>query len=458
MRKNLRDLLKEKIIIVDGATGTNLQKRGMPGNVCPEQWILDHPEIYTELVKEYTSAGSDLVYVPTFSANRIKLREYGLEDTTADINQRLVKLAREAAGEDVLIAGDMTMTGQQLRPLGTLSLEELLDCYKEQAQSIAKAGVDAFVIETMMSLNETRAAVLAVKEVTDLPVMVTMTFDANGRTLYGTDGVTALITLQNMGIDAFGMNCSSGPENMGPMLDKMKPWARIPLIVKANAGLPEYVDGETVFSMGPDVFAAETMALIGKGAEIVGGCCGTTPEHIKALASAVKNADRIADTKADSAGAKTDVIKTALTSERKTWFFDGNLEADGALEHIKINRMIDAGSDDSLLEDFRDGQWDTLYDIMEDIEDDEPDLICICPDGPGVDGPKIMSHIFEEMDLNVAPVAVASRSPETIEAALLHYPGRAMVICDSEDEDQLKILRAQIEKYGAVLYKGGLCS
>lgn len=435
MGKTLDELLKEKIIILDGATGTNLQKRGMPGGVCPEQWIIEHPQVLMELQREYVSAGSDLVYAPTFSGNAIKLKEYGLEAQVEQINRRLVEISRAAVGEDVLVAGDMTMTGQQLAPMGPLTFEELLKCYEEQARALAGAGVDVFIVETMMSLQETRAAVLAIRNVCELPVMVTMTFDAGGRTLYGTDGVTALMVLQSLGVAAFGMNCSSGPEHMGPMLDAMAPLARVPLIVKANAGLPSYVDGATVFSMTPEAFAKENVKLIQKGAALVGGCCGTTPEHIRALAEAAAAMPGRAVSGMDPVA--------ALTTERRTWFFDQGFE------NLCVS-YLDARKDPELSEDLADGAFDTLYDRMEDIADAERELILVCVDGEGIDGKWAMAHIFQEMDLSIAPVAIASEHMETLEWGLMHYPGRALVAGTPDQQ-------ALAERYGAAfVYRSAL--
>ena len=440
MRKTFQELVNGKIAVLDGATGTNLQMRGMPQGVCPEQWILENKDVLIGLQKEYVAAGSDIVYAPTFSANRIKLKEYGLADKVKEMNAALVAISREAAGEDVLVAGDMTMTGQQLAPLGSLNFDELLECYIEQAKAIADAGVDVFVVETMMSLQETRAAVLAIKEVCDIPIMVTMTFEAGGRTLYGTDGVTALITLQNLGIDAFGINCSSGPENLLPMVEAMMPYAKIPLIVKANAGLPQFVDGKTVFSMNPEDFSKETLKLVEKGASIVGGCCGTTPAHIKALA------DAVADVKSGAAAVVyNENEKTAVTSERKTWFFEDGMDG------LEINTAITAEDDEDFCQELMDGDWDTLYDLAMEAEDDEPDVINVNVDADGVDGVRVMAEIFNELTVSICPVSVSSKDLTTLESALIHYPGRALIYNIAETQEESDAVKALASKYGAVI-------
>ena len=204
-REEFRELTRKRILYLDGATGTNLQRAGMPTVICPEQWILEHQTIMEELQQRYIEAGTDILYAPTFSGNRIKLKEYGLEDQGRMMNIQLVEISKRAAEQAerrVFVAGDLTMTGEQLYPMGSLFFEELVDVYKEQIGYLAEAGVDLLAVETMMSLQESRAAVLAAKECCDLPIMVTLTFQEDGRTLFGTDPATAVIVLQSLGADA----------------------------------------------------------------------------------------------------------------------------------------------------------------------------------------------------------------------------------------------------------------
>ena len=275
-------------VILDGATGTNLMEAGMPIGVCPESWVLENPQVLLDLQRRYVEAGSHIVYASTFTGNRIKLEEYGLQERLEEINTQLVALSRQAVGDQALVAGDMTMTGQQLFPMGELLFEELVDVYKEQASVLAKAGVDLFVVETMMSLQECRAAVIAIREVCDLPIMVTLTYNEDGRTLFGTPPETAVVVLQSLGVDAIGVNCSTGPMEMVPLVEKMAEYATIPLIAKPNAGLPELEGKKTVYRMTPEEFAGAGVALVKAGAAIVGGCCGTTEKHIKALSDATR--------------------------------------------------------------------------------------------------------------------------------------------------------------------------
>ena len=228
------------------------------------------------------------MYAPTFTANRIKLAEYGMEDRLEELNRAMVRYSREAAGDRAFVAGDLTMTGRQLYPVGDLMFEDLVDVYKEQVRAILKEGVDLFVIETMMSLQECRAALLAVKETCDLPVMISLTYNEDGRTLYGTSPEIAMVVLEHMGADIVGVNCSTGPLAMIPLVKAMLPYADIPIMVKPNAGMPELENGETVYKMTPEEFADACEQLVDAGASVVGGCCGTRPDHIKALADCMR--------------------------------------------------------------------------------------------------------------------------------------------------------------------------
>ena len=277
-------------LILDGATGTELQKRGYTGDVCAEQWTLDHPDAIIDIQRGYVAAGSQVVYTPTFGANRRKLEESGLFNCTADYNRRLAELSAQAVQGKALRAGDMSPTGAFLAPLGDVSFEELVDIYTEQAAGLERAGVDLFVIETMMTLSDARAAVLAVRSVSDKPIFVTFTCDENGRSVSGTDITAALVVLQGMGIDAFGLNCSAGPEQMLLQLKRLREYARVPLIAKPNAGMPIIENGETVYRCTGEEFTALVPEFLAAGVAVFGGCCGTTAEHIAALRDALKDA------------------------------------------------------------------------------------------------------------------------------------------------------------------------
>ncbi len=270
-------------LILDGATGTELQKRGFTGGSCAETWTLEHPEAILEIQRAYVDAGSRVIYTPTFGANRTKLEAHGIFNQVEDYNLRLAALSKQAADGRAFVAGDLAPTGLFLYPLGDTRFDELVDIYTEQAAALEKAGVDLFVIETMMTVSDARAALLAVRSVSDKPVFVSFTCDENGRTLTGCDVAAVLQIMQGMGADAFGLNCSVGPDKMAAQLKRLHEIARVPLIAKPNAGMPELVDGKTVYDCPPEVFTAHLGEMAEAGVMIFGGCCGTEAAHISAL-------------------------------------------------------------------------------------------------------------------------------------------------------------------------------
>ncbi len=283
-RDEFQALASGRLLYLDGATGSNLMKKGMPRNVCTEAWILEHEETMAELQRQYRDAGSDILYAPTFAANRISLKKHGLEGEVEKLNRGLVEASRRAVGDEVLLAGDMTTTGELLEPLGELTEEELLEAYREQAAVLAKAGVDLLVAETMLSVAETSVALRAAREETDLPVLCTLTVQEDGRALFGGTAAEAVEVLQEQGASAVGVNCSVGPDQLLGVVESMKKAAKVPLIVKPNAGIPVTDSrGNSVYPMTPEKFAEHMKRLAEAGAGILGGCCGTTPEHIRLL-------------------------------------------------------------------------------------------------------------------------------------------------------------------------------
>ena len=274
-------------ILLDGATGSNLMAAGKPRGVCTEQWVLEHPHILQELQRGYVAAGSQIVYAPTFGANRYSLSDFSLEGQVREINRRLVELCREGIGHTALVAGDLTTTGK-MQPQGDLSYEDLLDIYKEQIEALAEAGVDLLVAETMLGVDETMAALDAASAVCDLPMMCSLTLEADGTALFGGSAVEAVITLQEMGACAVGLNCSVGPDQLKSVVSEMKKAARVPVIAKPNAGMPSITEtGEAVYSMDAPRFAAAMLELVEAGAGVIGGCCGTTPDYIRLLKEAL---------------------------------------------------------------------------------------------------------------------------------------------------------------------------
>lgn len=440
-RKEFRELIKQKIVLLDGATGSNMQKAGMPTGVCPEDWILKNPKVLIDLQKAYIQSGTDILYTPTFTGNRIKLTEYGLADRIADINQELVKLSRRAVTEaaadrEIYIAGDLTMTGQQLYPVGTLRFEELVEVYKEQIAYLLLAGVDLFVIETMMSLQECRAALLAVKETCELPVMITLTFNENNRTLYGTDPITAITVLQKMGADAVGVNCSTGPEGMKDIVREMKKYATVPIIAKPNAGLPKLVNDETVFSMEGEEFAEETRGLVEAGAGIIGGCCGTTPEHIAMLKASVSEL---------KVPELTPERVRILTTERKALKIKDNGK------FLIIGERINPTGKKALQEELRQGNYQMVTDFARQQEEDGADILDVNMGMNGIDEKEAMIEaIYEITGFSGLPISIDTSHISVMEAALRIYPGRALINSISLEKEKFDKLIPIAHKYGAM--------
>ena len=435
-KKEFREFVNKGPIILDGATGTNLMAAGMPIGVCPEAWILEHKEVLLNLQRGYVEAGTNIVYAPTFTGNRIKLEEYGLADRITEINTELVRLSREAVGDKALVAGDMTMTGQQLFPLGELMFEELVEVYKEQASILDKAGADLFVVETMMSLQECRAAVLAIKEVSDKPVMVTLTYNDDGRTLYGTPPEAAVVVLQSLGVDVIGINCSTGPMEMIEPVKIMAEYATIPILAKPNAGLPELVDGETVYRMTPEEFAEAGAALVEAGAAIVGGCCGTTPEHIAALTAKVKGMELITPLKSH---------RRILSSERKAV----EIDLDG--NFLVVGERINPTGKKKLQAELREGRLDLVRNMAMDQESNGAAILDINMGMNGIDELQMMKKVIYEVSSTVdCPLCIDSSHVDVIEEALKIYPGRALINSISLETEKMEKLLPVAAKYGAM--------
>ena len=283
-RSEFQALLRNGTVILDGATGSNLRASGMPVGVCTEQWVLEHPEVLQDLQRAYVEAGSQIVYAPSFSANRLSLSMYALEDKLAEMNHALVQLSRDAVGGRAYVAGDMATCGKPVDVEGGVRYEELIEVYREQAQLLVDAGVDLIGLETMMGVTECSAAIEAIRSVCDLPVMCTLTLDAVGAAYFDGDAELAAQTLPALGADAIGVNCGQGPELYVSVIQRMRMHTELPLIAKPNAGLPVIQsDGSAVYGMSPGKFAREMEKLKKAGAGILGGCCGTTPEHIRML-------------------------------------------------------------------------------------------------------------------------------------------------------------------------------
>ena len=431
---------ENRMVFLDGATGTNLMKAGMPAGVCPEKWILEHKDVMLKLQKAYVDAGSDIIYAPTFTGNRIKLADYGLNDQIKEINTELVKLAKEAAGNKALVAGDITMTGRQLKPIGDLDFEELVDVYKQQIKILEEAGCDILVVETMMSLQECRAALIAASEVTDMAVMVTLTFEADGRTLYGSDAAASAITLEAMGASAIGANCSTGPDKMEEVIRNMAQVTRIPIIAKPNAGLPSVdANGNTEYDMDADTFTEEIERLIGAGASILGGCCGSTPAYIEKLKKVY------GDRKIDKDIPRKISGRRYLSSERRSLSFG----MDDLF--MIVGERINPTGKKKLQAELREGNLDMVSDFARSQEEDGASVLDINVGMSGIDEKDMMLKVMEEvMSITDLPLCIDTSSAEVMEAALRLYPGRALMNSISLEKGKAENFLPLARKYGAM--------
>ena len=276
--------LTENILLLDGATGSNLMASGMPRGICTETWVIEHKDVIQDLQKSYIQAGSQVIYAPTFGGNRINLMKHDLADHIEEINRTLVGYSKELAGNGVYVAGDITTSGSFITSDGDYTYDDAFKMYQEQIRLLADAGIDLIAAETMINIEETLAAVDAASSVCDLPIMCTMTVEADGSIFSGGNAVEAAVSLEAAGADAVGINCSVGPDQLVSVVRNIKENVSIPVIAKPNAGMPTINEnGQAVYSMKADEFASYMKVLIDNGASVVGGCCGTTPAFIKAL-------------------------------------------------------------------------------------------------------------------------------------------------------------------------------
>ena len=370
-------LLDSGVVLLDGATGTNLQQAGMPIGVCPEQWILENRQVMIDLQRKFIEAGTQIVYAPTFTGNRLKLAEYGLDDDLKAINEGLVAISKEAAGDKALVAGDMTMTGRQLYPMGDLTFEDLVTVYKEQAKVLYEAGVDLV-----------------------------------------------------------GLNCSTGPADMVDTVRTMYEYANIPIIAKPNAGLPELDGDKTVYKTTPEEFAKDGRLLIEAGAHIVGGCCGTTPAHIKALADAVKDMTPKVPQASHS---------RVLASERQVLeiHLDGDFQV--------IGERINPTGKKKLQAELRAGKLDLVRAMAREQERYGASILDVNMGTNGIDEKDMMlKAIYEVTGVSGLPLSIDTSSPEIMEAALRIYPGRALVNSISCETEKYEKLLPVVKKYGAM--------
>lgn len=435
-RTRFHALIEQRLIQLDGATGTELVKRGMPAGVCPEAWVLEHPEALAAVQQAYAASGSDLVYAPTFGGNPLKLAEFHLEQQTGEINRQLAEISRRAV-PGKLVFGDIAPTGQLVEPFGPLPFEKTVELYKEQVRGLIDGGVDGFAIETMMDLQEARAALIAVRELSDLPAIVTLTFEPGGRTLTGVHPVSALVTLQALGADAFGCNCSTGPAEMAEVIRELKPYAAIPLVAKPNAGMPHLVDGTTVFDLAPDAFAKASVALIDAGANLLGGCCGTSPAHLAALHNEISSR-RPLPVRQEKRGVVTSPSSFRRLAQEEPFAI--------------IGERINPTGKKALQAELRAGKFELVREFAREQSAQGAALLDVNFGLSGIDETAMMrAGVAELVRIGSTPLCIDSTRPETVEAALRLYPGRALLNSISAEKERLEKVLPIAAKYGAML-------
>lgn len=283
-REEFRLLTEKGPVLLDGGTGSCLRSMGMPAGVCTEQWVYNHPEVIEKLQQEYAEAGSAVIYAPTFGANRVSLGNVGLADQVEEYNHTLVKRTIENVGSRVLVAGDLSTTGKPMEPYGPMTYDGLMEVYKEQIRCLAEAGAELLGAETLLSLDEALVICDAAREVCDLPLMISFSCEGDGKLYFGGTIADAAVSLEAMGADAVGVNCSVGPDQLEAVIRQLKNTVSIPVVAKPNAGIPVITEtGEAVYSMEAEEFARHVLHLRDCGASVIGGCCGTTPEYIRTL-------------------------------------------------------------------------------------------------------------------------------------------------------------------------------
>ncbi|HPC87022.1 MAG TPA: homocysteine S-methyltransferase family protein, partial [Smithellaceae bacterium] len=423
-------------MILDGATGTELQKRGLPAGVCPEIWCLENPAVIQDIHASYAKAGARVIYTCTFGANRFKLKQFGVKKDVVSVNRELARLARQACGNKALVAGDIGPTGLFIEPFGPLAFEEAVDAFKEQARGLIDGGCDLIVIETMIDIQEARAALLAVKELGDIFTIASMTFENDGHTLGGTPPEAALITLQSLGADAVGCNCSTGPEQMAQYIAAMKPLATVPLLAKPNAGLPRLEGLKTVFDMDGAAFAAGARKLAAAGADLLGGCCGTTPAHIAALAGAIGKRKP----------AKPRRKSVAALSSARSYL---PLNEDQPL--LVIGERINPTGKKALQQELLEGKLSIIRRMAQEQEAQGASLLDVNIGVPGIDEAATIRKVIGLLASTTRlPLVIDSSRVETIEAALRLYPGRMLINSISGEKEKLARLLPLAAKYGAM--------
>jgi len=424
-------LEKKKFILFDSAMGTTLQKMGLKAGEIPELFNFTHSDIILDIHKQNIEAGSDIIITNTLGANELSLK--GCQYSVEEIIHKAVSLAREAAGEK-FVALDLGSLGQLLEPLGSLKFENAYELYKRQVLAGVDAGVDLILIETISDIYEAKAAILASKENSNLPVFCTMTFDKNGRTLTGTDPITMVNVLEGLGVDVIGVNCSLGPKEILPIVDEILKYAKIPVMVQPNAGLPEYVDGETVFNVTPEEFASVMVEIAKKGVRILGGCCGTTPEFIVKLYKELKNIDP-AVPKPVSYTCACSSTKTIIFNKNQPKIIGERINPTGnkIIKNALINQDYGAIINEAIIQ-----------------KDAGADILDVNIGLPEIDEPVMMIKVIKELQGIIdIPLQIDSANFKALETGARIFNGKPILNSVTGKKSHMEQIFPIVKKYGA---------
>ncbi|WP_110954575.1 homocysteine S-methyltransferase family protein [Massilibacillus massiliensis] len=426
------------IYIFDGAMGTMLQNAGLKPGECPELLNVEQPELVTKVHAAYIAHGADIIETNSFGANRIKLSHYGLSDRVTELNTAAVMAAKAAAKGNVKIAGSVGSTGKFIKPLGELSFDEVYDVFVEQISALVDAGADMILIETIIDIQEMRAALLAAKSVTNKPVICQLSFDNDGRTVTGTDPKTAAITLEAMGADIIGANCSLGPAQLLPIVEIFAANCDCPISIQPNAGMPHLVEGKTVFPMEAEEMGTWAPKLIAAGATYIGGCCGTTPQHIAAIKRAVQGLS--------PAVRKNRKPMLTLSSRSKTVCIDKSLPT------VLLGERINPTGRKKLAAEIKEGIFLSVKkEALEQVHAGAH-LLDVNMGVAGIDQEKAMEKAITEIaQLVDVPLVIDTSDAKALEAGLKAYPGRALINSVSAEPDRLRDFLPLAKKYGAAI-------
>lgn len=429
----IRDILKDEILILDGAMGTMLQNSGLKLGELPEVLNIENPETIIGIHKKYVEAGAQVITTNTFGANELKTKNS--DYTVEEIIHHAAENARKAiADKDVYIALDIGPIGELLEPMGTLKFEEAYDIFARQIIQGVKDGVDLIIIETMTDLYEAKAAILAAKEHSNLPVFATMSFESNKRTFTGCTPSSMVLTLQGLGVDALGINCSLGPKELEPILDEILKYSKVPVMIQANAGLPAVVEDKTIYNVGAKEFADFAKRFIEKGVRVIGGCCGTTDEYIEELVKSIK--------KVEPAIANPQVI-SGVCSPTNTVFIDGVRV---------IGERINPTGKKLFQEALKKSDID--YILREAISqvDAGAHILDVNVGLPEIDEEKTMVKVIKEIQSILdSPLQIDSTDPRVIESGLRVYNGKAIVNSVNGEDESLDSILPIVKKYGAAV-------